>query len=69
MLFLLLTFSLYSVNFNLKSTFLDDLKKLITVELLYNIVMVSVIHQHESAIGIHMSHPSRTSHLNPILPL
>ena len=25
--------------------------------MLYNIVLVSAIHQHESAIGIHMSHP------------
>ena len=27
----------------------------------YNIVLVSAIHQHESAIGIHMSPPSGTS--------
>ena len=28
--------------------------------MLYNIVLVSTIHQHESAIGIHMSLPFRT---------
>ena len=33
--------------------------------MLYNIVLVSAIHQHESATGIHMSPPSRTS----LLPL
>ena len=29
--------------------------------MLYNIVLLSAIHQHESALGIHMSHPSWTS--------
>ena len=28
--------------------------------MLYNVVMVSAIHQHESAIGIHMSPPSNS---------
>ena len=31
--------------------------------ILYRIVLVSSIHQHESAIGVHMSPPSCTSHL------
>ena len=34
-------------------------------KLLYNIVLVSAIHQHESAICVHMSPPSWTSHLFP----
>ena len=34
---------------------------LIEIWLLYNTVLVSAIQQHESAIGIHMSPPSRTS--------
>ena len=29
--------------------------------MLYNIVLISALHQHESAIGIHMSPPSSTS--------
>ena len=33
--------------------------------MLYNIVLVSAIHQHESAIGIHMSPPSWPSLLPP----
>ena len=36
-------------------------KFLIEGWLLYNVVLVSAIHQHESAIGIHMSSPSWTS--------
>ena len=40
-------------------------KKVIGGYLLYNIVLVSAIHQHESAIGIHMSPPSWTSLLPP----
>ena len=31
---------------------------LIVGYLLYNVVLVSAIHEHESAIGIHMSSPS-----------
>ena len=31
---------------------------LIERKLLYNIVLVSAVHQHESVIGIHMSPPS-----------
>ena len=37
--------------------------------LFYNIVLASAIHQHESAIGIHMSPPSWTSLLLPTRPL
>ena len=38
--------------------------------LLYNIVLVSAIHQHESAIGIHMFPPSWTSPTcHPVSPL
>ena len=38
---------------------------LIGGELLYNPVLVSAIHQHESATGIHMSPPSWPSLLPP----
>ena len=34
---------------------------LIERQFLYNIVLVSAIHQYESAIGVHMSPPSWTS--------
>ena len=38
--------------------------------LLYNIVLVSAIHQHESVIGVHVSLPLEPpSHLPPHLPL
>ena len=33
--------------------------------MLYNIVLVSAVHQHESAIGEHMSSPSSTSLSSP----
>ena len=35
--------------------------------MLYNIVLVSAIHQHESATGIHMSPRSGTSLTSPTL--
>ena len=39
-------------------------------KLLYNVVLVFAIHQHESAIGIHLSPPSWNSfpHLTPFYP-
>ena len=40
---------------------------LIEVKLLHNVVLASAIHQHESAMGIHVSPPSFTS-LPPPLP-
>ena len=52
-----------------KYTFL--LKKfflLVGVQLLYNVVLVSAMLQHESLVGIHMSPPSRTSFLHPSYP-
>ena len=46
-----------ALKFRLK---LDFKKYLFLIEgqLLYNTVLVSVIHQHESTIGMHMSPPS-----------
>ena len=41
-----------------KIVFLKSYLFLIERTLLANIVLVSAVHQHESAIGIHMSSPS-----------
>ena len=44
---------------------------LVRRELLYNVVLVSATHKHESVIGVHMAPPSGTSlpHPHPIPPL
>ena len=48
-------------RWQLRSTFLKFVYFLIGGQLLYNIMLVSVIHQHESAIGIHTFPPSWTA--------
>ena len=46
--------------------FLINLYILLGGQLLYNIVVVFAIHQHESAMGVHVSHhPEPRSHLPP----